>query len=121
LFPLELRDVLGLSPHSKCAAFGIQLANYRQLRDAVKFLREHQVEVTETIPADLHPGIDYAATARDPDGHTIQLYYAMEQIGWDGKPKPKELRKPRRLADWPETLEGDNNAYLGEPFLGPWG
>ena len=121
LFPLELRDVLGLSPHSKCAAFGIQLANYRQLRDAVKFLREHQVEVTETIPADLHPGIDYAATARDPDGHTIQLYYAMEQIGWDGKPKPKELRKPRRLAGWPETLEGYNNAYLGEPFLGPWG
>jgi catechol 2,3-dioxygenase-like lactoylglutathione lyase family enzyme len=121
LFPLGLRDVLGLSPHSKCAALGIQLANYRQLRDAVKFLREHQVDVTETIPADLHPGIDYAATARDPDGHTIQLYYAMEQIGWDGKPKPKELRKPHKLADWPETLEDDNNAYLGEPFLGPWG
>jgi catechol 2,3-dioxygenase-like lactoylglutathione lyase family enzyme len=121
LFPLDLRDVLGLSPHSKCAVLGIQLANYRQLRDAVKFLREHQVEVTETIPADLHPGIDYAATVRDPDGHTIQLYYAMEQIGWDGKPRPKKLRKPRKLADWPETLEGDNNAYLGEPFLGPWG
>jgi catechol 2,3-dioxygenase-like lactoylglutathione lyase family enzyme len=121
LFPLDLRDVLGLSPHSKCAAFGIQLANYRQLRDAVKFLREHQVEVTETIPADLHPGIDYAATVRDPDGHTIQLYYAMEQIGWEGKPRPKELRKPHMLADWPETLEGDDNAYLGEPFFGPWG
>jgi catechol 2,3-dioxygenase-like lactoylglutathione lyase family enzyme len=121
LFPLELRDALGLSPHSKCAAFGIQLANYRQLRDAVKFLREHQVEVTETIPADLHPGIDYAATVRDPDGHTIQLYYAMEQIGSEGKPRPKELRKLRMLADWPETLEGDDNAYLGEPFFGPWG
>ena len=121
LLPLELRDVLGLSPHSKCAAFGIQLANYRQLRDAIKFLRDHRVEVTETIPADLHPGIDYAATARDPDGHTIQLYCAMEQIGWEGKPRPKELRKPRMLADWPETLEGDDNAYLGEPFLGPWG
>jgi catechol 2,3-dioxygenase-like lactoylglutathione lyase family enzyme len=121
LFSLDLRDVLGLSPHSKCAALGIQLANYRQLRDAVKFLREHQVDVTETIPADLHPGIDYAATVRDPDGHTIQLYYAMEQIGWDGKPRPQELRMPRKLADWPETLEVDNNAYLGEPFLGPWG
>ena len=121
LFPLDLRNALGLSSHSKCAAFGLQLANYRQLRDAVKFLREHQVEVTETIPADLHPGIDYAATVRDPDNHTIQLYYAMEQIGWDGKPKPKELRKPHKLADWPETLEGDDNAYLGEPFFGPWG
>ncbi len=45
----------------------------------------------------------------------------MEQIGWDGKPRPKELRKPRNLADWPEILEGDSNAYLGEPFLAPWG
>ncbi|MDP2602926.1 MAG: VOC family protein [Deltaproteobacteria bacterium] len=121
LLPLALRDTLGLSPHSKCAALGIQLANYRQLRDAVKFLREHQVEITETIPADLHPGIDYAATVRDPDGHTIQLYYAMEQIGWDGKPRPKKLRKLRKLADWPEILEADDDAYLGEPFLGPWG
>ena len=39
LFPLPLRDVLGLSSHSKCASFGLQVANYRQLRDAVKFLR----------------------------------------------------------------------------------
>jgi hypothetical protein len=45
----------------------------------------------------------------------------MEQIGWDGKPKPKELRKARKLADWPETLDPDSNAYLGEPFFGPWG
>ncbi len=121
LFPLALRDALGLSAHSKCAAFGIQLANYRQLRDAVKFLREHGVQVTEAIPSELHPGIEYSATVRDPDGHTIQLYYAMEQIGWDGKPKPKELRKTPKLSDWPETLDGDSNAYLGEPFLGPWG
>jgi catechol 2,3-dioxygenase-like lactoylglutathione lyase family enzyme len=121
LLPLKLRDALGLSPHSKCAAFGIQLANYRQLKDAVKFFCDHNVEVTESIPTELHPGIEYSATMRDPDGHTIQLYYSMEQIGWDGKPRPKELRRPRALSDWPESLDGDANAYLGEPFLGPWG
>jgi catechol 2,3-dioxygenase-like lactoylglutathione lyase family enzyme len=119
LFPLELRDVLGLSGHSKCAAFGIQLANYRQLKDAVKFLREHGLTVTESIPAELHPGIEYSATVRDPDGHTIQLYCAIEQIGWDGKPRPKESRHPPSLKEWPEALEGAD-AYLGEPFLGPW-
>jgi catechol 2,3-dioxygenase-like lactoylglutathione lyase family enzyme len=120
LFPLPLRDQLGLSPHSKCAAFGIQLANYRQLKDAVKFFRDHGVEVTESIPAELHPGIDYSATVRDPDGHTIQLYYAMEQLGWEGKPRPQNLRRARHLGDWPETLDHDVDAYLGEPFLGPW-
>lgn len=120
LFPLKLRGTLGLSPHSKCAAFGLQLANYRQLRDAVKFFRDNQVEVTESLPHELHPGIEYSATVRDPDGHTIQLYYAMEQIGWDGKPRPKNLRQPRNLNEWPDTLDHDVNAYLGEPFSGPW-
>jgi catechol 2,3-dioxygenase-like lactoylglutathione lyase family enzyme len=120
LLPLQLRDMLGLSPHSKCAALGLQLANYRQLRDAVKFFRTNGVEVTESLPPELHPGIEYSATVRDPDGHTLQLYYAMEQIGWDGKPRPKELRQPIRLDDWPESLDHDANAYLGETFSGPW-
>ena len=121
LFPLALRQELGLSPHSLCATLGLQLANYRQLRDAVKFLKERGVKVIESIPPELHPGIDYAAHVLDPDGHTIQFYYAMEQIGWDGKPKPKEMRKPRKLNEWPDVLETDSDAYAGEPFLGPWG
>jgi len=121
LLPLKLRDALGLSPHSKCAAFGIQLANYRQLKDAVKFFRNNGVEVTESIPTELHPGIEFSATVRDPDGHTLQLYYAMEQIGWDGKPRPKQMRRTYSLNNWPEALEGDADAYLGEPFMGPWG
>jgi catechol 2,3-dioxygenase-like lactoylglutathione lyase family enzyme len=120
LFPLKLRDSLGLSPHTKCAALGLQLANYRQLRDAVKFFCDNGIEVTESLPHELHPGIEYSATVRDPDGHAIQLYYAMEQIGWDGKPRPKNLRQPHKLDDWPDVLDHDANAYLGEPFSGPW-
>jgi hypothetical protein len=73
------------------------------------------------MPPELHPGIEYSATVRDPDGHTLQLYCAMEQIGWDGKAKPRELRQARKLDDWPETLDQSSNAYLGEPFFGPWG
>jgi hypothetical protein len=100
---------------------GLQLANYRQLKSAVAFFREHGVAVSESLPHELHPGIEYSATIRDPDGHTLQLYYAMEQIGWDGRPRPSHLRTARKLSDWPETLDHDANAYLGEPFLGPWG
>jgi catechol 2,3-dioxygenase-like lactoylglutathione lyase family enzyme len=120
LFPLALREELGLSRHSLCAALGLQVANYHQLRDALSFLRNHGVKVAESIPPELHPGIDYAAQVFDPDGHCIQLYYAMEQIGWDGQPRPKELRRPRPMSQWPEVLETDTDAYLGEPYLGPW-
>jgi catechol 2,3-dioxygenase-like lactoylglutathione lyase family enzyme len=120
LFPLAVRETLGASPHSQCAALGLQLANYRQLKDAVRFLRDQGTEFVE-MPPELHSGIDYAAHALDPDGHCIQLYFAMEQIGWDGKPRPASLRNPRRIAAWPEALEADSMAYAGEPFLGPWG
>jgi catechol 2,3-dioxygenase-like lactoylglutathione lyase family enzyme len=121
LFPIALRQILGFSAHTKSAGLGLQLANYRQLNDAVRFLRERGIKVRDDIPTELHPGIDCAAHVLDPDGHMIQLYCAMEQIGWDGKPRPKELRRPLKLSDWPASLDGDGNVYLGEPFLGPWG
>ena len=120
LLPLKLRDALGLSPHSKCAAFGIQLANYRQLKDAVKFFRNNGVEVTESIPAELHPGIDYAAHAVGFDGHCITLYHAMEQIGWEGRPRPAWQRR-RALAEWPQTIEALPDTYVGEIMQGPLG
>jgi catechol 2,3-dioxygenase-like lactoylglutathione lyase family enzyme len=121
LWPTALRETLGLSAHSKSAALGLQLANYRQLKEAVKFFQAQGCKVSEAIPLELHPGIDHAAHVFDPDGHCIQLYCAMEQVGWDGKAKPKELRNAKKLGEWPETLDASSNAYAGEPFFGPWG
>jgi hypothetical protein len=99
---------------------GLQVANYRQLRDAAKFLRERGARFAE-VPPELYPGVDYAAFALDPDGHCLMLYYYMEQVGWDGKPRPKELRRKADSGNWPETLEPLADTYQGEPFLGPWG
>ena len=121
LYPLALREVLGLSPDTSCMTFGLQFANYRQLRDAVPFLKDHGVRVTDAVPSELYPGIDYAAHALDADGHCIELYYAMEQVGWDGRPRSKELRRKVEHGVWPEALEPMSDTYQGEPFLGPWG
>jgi catechol 2,3-dioxygenase-like lactoylglutathione lyase family enzyme len=121
LFPLALRAEMGFSAGTKSAAIGLQIANFRQLKDAVKFLRDRGCTIREDVPTEFHTGIDYAAHVLDPDGHCIQLYCAMEQIGWDGKTKPAELRNPRPLNQWPETLDHDGNIYFGEPFFGPWG
>ena len=121
LLPSALRVILGLSAHSKCAALGLQLANYRQLKDAVKFFQTQNCRVGEAIPLELHPGIDHAATVADPDGHLILLYCAMEQVGWDGKARPKELRQPKLMSEWPAMLDASSNPYAGEPYSGPWG
>jgi len=50
----------------------------------------------------------------------VQLYYYMEQIGWDGKPKPAHLRRKIDNANWPETVQPLSDTFNGEPFLGPW-
>lgn len=121
IFPKSWRKKLGLSETTSSMSFGLQLANYRQLKDAVKFLRDNGVRVeTDIIPPELHPGIDYAAYAFDPDGHCIELYYAMEQIGWEGKPRPKELRRKVDPNHWPDILEPLTDTYTGEPYIGPW-
>lgn len=119
LFPIEMREALGASPETTSASFGLQLANYRQLRDAVRFLKEKGCRFVE-LPPELHPGIDYAAHVLDPDGHCIQLYFYMEQIGWDGRPRSAAERPAVRPEEWPETLEALPDVYAGEAFMGPW-
>jgi catechol 2,3-dioxygenase-like lactoylglutathione lyase family enzyme len=120
LYPIALREKLGLSPHTTSMSLGLQLANYRQLRDAVKFFKERGARFAD-VPPELYPGVDYAAHVLDPDGHCIKLYYYMEQVGWDGKPRPKAMRRKVDPANWPETVEPLPDTYEGEPFLGPWG
>jgi hypothetical protein len=101
-------------------AYGMQLGSYRQLKDAVAFLREDGVTV-RYLPPELSPGIDYAAYALDPDGHAVMLYYYMEQIGWDGRPRPADQRRKVDIHNWPETLDALSDTYRGAVFQGPLG
>ncbi|HTW87669.1 MAG TPA: VOC family protein [Candidatus Binataceae bacterium] len=120
LFPKQLRGALGLDAHSSVMSFGIEVGSYEQLVEGVRFLKEQGVRFTDKIPPDLYPGIDYAAHALDPEGHCLQLYYYMEQIGWDGKPRPSELRR-KVGAEWPAALEPLSDTYADQTFPGPLG
>ena len=93
LFPMALRAELGLNPATTLMSIGMQVATYKQLKDATAFLRKKGLRFIDTVPFELHPGIDYAAHAVGPDGHCIQLYHAMEQVGWDGRPRPAAQRR----------------------------
>jgi len=119
LIPKALREPLGLSPHTTLMGFGLELASYQQLRDALWWLKEQGVRFTE-IPAELSPGVDYQAHVLDPDGHCLSLYSYMEQVGWDGRPRPKSERRPIR-EPWPETLPPLSDTYADQTFQGPWG
>jgi hypothetical protein len=86
----------------------------------VAFLKDKMVPV-RTLPQELFPGMDYTAFCFDPDGHAIQLYSYMEQIGWDGRPRPAAERRRIDNDKWPESLEPMGDSLMGETFLGPWG
>jgi len=120
LYPVELRAKLGLSPHTSCMSFGNQVGDYQQLKDAISFLKENGVTIKH-LPPELFPGIDYTAFAVDPDGHLIQLYYYMEQVGWDGKVRPKSERPKIDNNKWPETVPQMADTFDGEIFQGPLG
>jgi catechol 2,3-dioxygenase-like lactoylglutathione lyase family enzyme len=119
LFPMALRKALGLREDSTTLAFGLQLGNYQQLLDAVAFLKSQGVTMRE-LPPELTPGMDHTILAHDPDGGAVQLYWSMEQVGWDGKPKPASLRRTIAPGAWPKALEGNSDSFMGEPLLGPW-
>jgi catechol 2,3-dioxygenase-like lactoylglutathione lyase family enzyme len=120
LYPESLRDALGFEAGSKLMSYGLQLGSYRQLLDAIAFLEDHGVRIAYR-PPELFPGIDYSAFAIDPDGHAIQLYYYMEQVGWDGRPRPASARRQVDNARWPEALDALDDTFLGPVFQGPIG
>ena len=120
LFPVALRAVLGLRADSTVMAVGLQVGSYRQLCDARAFFAGRGAAIVD-VPAECHPGIDYAFHVTDPDGHALQVYFAMEQIGWDGKPRPAHLRPRVGRDGWPAALASTPDAYTGETLLGPLG
>jgi catechol 2,3-dioxygenase-like lactoylglutathione lyase family enzyme len=120
LFPLALRRELGLNPATTLMSVGMQVATYKQLKDAIAFLRQTELRFIDSIPFELHPGIDYAAHAIMPDGHCIQLYHAMEQVGWDGRPRPAAQRR-RVGPDWPQAIDATPDTYADQVMQGPLG
>jgi catechol-2,3-dioxygenase len=120
LYPMELKAALAIEADSTCALLGLQVANYRQLQDAVTFLKERRVRLVE-MPLAFSTGIDYAAHFLDPDGHVVRLYHAMEHVSWDGQPKPAHLRAPALPTAWPQALADADGGYPHEVFQGPLG
>lgn len=120
VYPIGIRSELGLSGHTTLMSCGVQVGSYQQLKDAVSFLKS-KGQTIKYLPPELFPGIDYSAFVIDPDGHAIQLYYYMEQLGWDGRPRPANQRPVVDNANWPDVVLAYSDTFTGEPFLGPVG
>lgn len=117
IYPEALREEIAPPTDNLCLSLGLRLGSYAQLRAAADYLESEGVELRELDPA-LFPGMDYTIFAVDPDGHMVQLYCYMEQIGWNGQPRPADLRRKVRTP-WPDALEPLSDDMDGDVFMGP--
>jgi catechol 2,3-dioxygenase-like lactoylglutathione lyase family enzyme len=114
LYPVELRERLGLSPHSTTFSVGFQVGGYRQLRDARTYLLDHGLREVK-LPPELFPGLPRAFRVADPDGHLIECYDSMAQVLPSARADPAAAPAD----EWPETVDDNGVAFRGEPYLGP--
>ena len=91
---------------------------YAQLRAARAFLAANGL-VEVPFPAELHPGVQYAAHFMLDDMHRIELYFDMDQIGWNGEVRPPAAPMPGNA--WPETLPATAATFAGHIRQGPLG
>ncbi|MFT3819559.1 MAG: VOC family protein [Rubrivivax sp.] len=117
LIPEAARAGLGRSGNNTTLAIGVEVGSYKQLRDARAHLMKLGLSPAPALPWQLHPGIEHAVFFMDTAGTTVMLYSGMEQVGWDGRPRPASLRVPI-VDDWPEVL-ASSDTYAGQISLGP--
>ncbi|HET7362136.1 MAG TPA: VOC family protein [Burkholderiales bacterium] len=69
--------------------------------EALKLIRAYLLEQGVKASAIKHegPGSDYTFDFDDPEGNRLQFFCEMDQIGWDGKSRPKEQWKRFTVED----------------------
>jgi catechol 2,3-dioxygenase-like lactoylglutathione lyase family enzyme len=83
-----------------------QVGTLEEIVGAYEFCKEKGVEVRR-VGRDM-PGSNWHVYIRDPDGHTIELYYGIEQVGWNGLSKPAAMyyRRFDETPSLPQMSEG---------------
>jgi catechol-2,3-dioxygenase len=63
-----------------------EMASFADLRRAAQAVREHRLPLQGMRTGG--PGCQLRLYLWDPEGNIIELYWALDQIGWDGRTRP---------------------------------
>jgi len=105
-----------------------QVGSLREVGDAFTWLGEQGVEIQRT-GRDM-PGSNWHTYVYDPDGHTNELYYGIEQVGWTGHSKPRsmyyrgfrekpELPQMSEFEEVQEAMEKGIDIFSGYRYVDP--
>jgi catechol 2,3-dioxygenase-like lactoylglutathione lyase family enzyme len=76
----------GRQPHPGVHHIGFEVASFDNLRNAVDYAREHDIALQGVRSGG--PGCQLRVYLWDPEDNMVELYFAMDQIGWDGATRP---------------------------------
>jgi catechol 2,3-dioxygenase-like lactoylglutathione lyase family enzyme len=77
--------------------FAFEVGTLDEVFRARRHLRAYGVPIT--FQGRRRAGVQIAVEFKDPDGHWLEIYWGLDQIGTDGAVRPKEQW------DWAHTLE----------------
>src|SRR5712664_3151550 len=66
-----------------------QVGTLEEVVNAYQFFQERGIKIRR-VGRDM-PGSNWHVYFCDPDGHTIELYYGIEQVGWTRHSKPMDM------------------------------
>ncbi len=73
-------------PNSGLHHVAFEMASFEDLRQAARQVREEQIPLQGMRTGG--PGCQIRLYFWDPEGNIIELYWALDQIGWDGRSRP---------------------------------
>jgi len=92
LFPKKVMDHRAdrkFAPEVTINQITWQCGSLKEITDAHTYFQEQQVRV-QRVGRDM-PGSNWHVYVYDPDGHTNEFYYGIEQIGWNRLSKPRDM------------------------------
>src|SRR5258706_12001307 len=91
LFPKRVRDALGRAekPGVTINQITWQVGSMSEVSNAIKWFNQRGIK-QQRSGRDM-PGSNWHTYLYDPDGHSNELYYGIEQIGWNGHSKPRSM------------------------------
>ena len=67
----------------------LEVADLDELKRIRNYLLGRGVKVLGKVKHE-GPGMNYVVDFEDPEGNRVQFFCGMDQIGWDGRSRPKE-------------------------------
>lgn len=124
LFPKLARQMMAESRGEKMMSdinqITWQVGSLKEIVEGISYFHDHEIPVVRS-GRDM-PGSNWHAYVPDPEGHTNELYYGIEQIGWTGHSKPREMydrkfEEPPVLPQIPESEELSEAIVRGTNIL----